>query len=95
MKRRDGVSRRFAFVGFKTIEDATKALKFFDKTFFDTSRLKVEVALPVGDRSLPRAWSWHTAGSSAYNREHGIDAGATAELRTDDGATVVAPMLAR
>ena len=85
MKRRDGVSRRFAFVGFKTIEDATKALKFFDKTFFDTSRLKVEVALPVGDRSLPRAWSRHTAGSSAYNREHGIDAGATAGKEQTDG----------
>ena len=71
VKRRDGVSRRFAFVGFKTIEDAARARKFFDKTFFNTSRLKVEDAQPVGAKTLARAWSRHTAGSSAYDRIHG------------------------
>ena len=72
VKRRDGVSRRFAFVGFHTHEDASKAIKFFDKTFFNTSRLKVEEALPVGDKHLPRAWSRHTVGTTAYNKSHGI-----------------------
>ena len=72
VKRRDGVSRRFAFVGFHTHEDALRAINFFDKTFFNTSRLKVEKALPVGDKHLPRAWSRHTAGTTAYNKRHGI-----------------------
>ena len=72
VKRRDGVSRRFAFVGFHTHEEALRAINFFDKTFFNTSRLKVEKALPVGDKHLPRAWSRHTAGTTAYNKRHGI-----------------------
>jgi multiple RNA-binding domain-containing protein 1 len=32
-----------AFIGFKTSEEAERALKYFDKSYLDTSRLVVEV----------------------------------------------------
>lgn len=38
---KDGKFRKFGFVGFKTEEDAEKALKHFNKSFVDTSRVTV------------------------------------------------------
>lgn len=40
---RDGHSRQMAFVGYRSVEDAQAALKYFDHTFIDTSRIAVEV----------------------------------------------------
>lgn len=53
MKKRNGESRRFAFVGFKSIEDAEQAVGFFNKAFMDTSRLEVEQAKTFSDPSVP------------------------------------------
>jgi multiple RNA-binding domain-containing protein 1 len=61
-------TRQFGFVGFKTEEDTQNALKWFNGTFLHTSKLQVEVAKSQGDDSIPRAWSKHTAGTSAFNR---------------------------
>lgn len=47
MCRRDGKSRCFGFVGFRTPADAEAAVKYFDRSFFDTMRLAVEVRLAV------------------------------------------------
>lgn len=38
---KDGKFRKFGFVGFKTEEDADRALKHFNKSFVDTSRVTV------------------------------------------------------
>lgn len=38
---KDGKFRKFGFIGFKTEEDADKALKHFNKSFVDTSRVTV------------------------------------------------------
>lgn len=38
---KDGKFRKFGFVGFKAEEDANRALKHFDKSFVDTSRVTV------------------------------------------------------
>ncbi len=38
---KDGRFRKFGFVGFKTEEDAKKAMKHFNKSFVDTSRVTV------------------------------------------------------
>lgn len=38
---KDGKFRKFGFVGFKSEDDATKALKHFNKSFVDTSRITV------------------------------------------------------
>ena len=41
--KKDGTSRRFGFVGFKTSEEAERAQKWFNKTFIGSSRIAVEV----------------------------------------------------
>ena len=40
-------NRRIGYVGYKTPEDAQKAVKYFNKTFIRMSRIGVEVARPV------------------------------------------------
>lgn len=40
--------RRIGYVGFKTPEDASKAVKYFNRTFIRMSKIGVELARPVG-----------------------------------------------
>lgn len=41
--KRDGTSRRFGFVGYKSEQEAQVAKEWFDKTFLDSARIIVEV----------------------------------------------------
>jgi multiple RNA-binding domain-containing protein 1 len=43
----DGTSRRFAFVGFRTEKDASRAKRYFNDTYIDTSKIIVEKSKPV------------------------------------------------
>ena len=43
-QKRDGTSRRFGFVGFKSELDAEAAQKWFDRTFIDSARISVSVS---------------------------------------------------
>ena len=52
MKRPDGTSRRFGFVGYRSEEEARAALEYFNRTFIDTSRITVELAKKIGDDEL-------------------------------------------
>ncbi|XP_076007167.1 putative RNA-binding protein 19 [Genypterus blacodes] len=61
---KDGKFRKFGFVGFKTEEDADRALKHFNKSFVDTSRVTVEMCKAFGDPTKAKAWSKHTQSSS-------------------------------
>lgn len=51
VRRPDGTSRRFGFVGFKTEEDAQKALGYFNRTFIDTARIDVSFANAITDEA--------------------------------------------
>lgn len=62
----DGRSRQLGFVGYRTEEEAQAAVNYFHRSFIDTSRLICEIAKPIGDPNLPRPWSRHSYGSSAY-----------------------------
>lgn len=42
--------RRFGYVGFKTPEDAARAVKYHNKSFIRTSKISVELARSVGDQ---------------------------------------------
>jgi len=44
--------RRIGYVGYKTPEDAQKAVKYFNKSFIRMSKIGVEVARPVCFPSL-------------------------------------------
>ena len=41
--KQDGTSRRFGFIGYKTEVEAAKAQQWFDKTFIDSTRVRVEI----------------------------------------------------
>ena len=41
--KQDGTSRRFAFIGYKTEQEAAKARDWFDRTYLDTSRIMVDI----------------------------------------------------
>jgi multiple RNA-binding domain-containing protein 1 len=45
---KDGVSRRFGFLGFRSVDDATKAIAAIDGTYIGTSKVIAEFAIPVG-----------------------------------------------
>lgn len=53
MKKRNGESRRFAFIGYKSNEEADSAVVFFNNSFIDTSRISVEVAKTFADPTVP------------------------------------------
>ncbi|KAK9764444.1 Multiple RNA-binding domain-containing protein 1 [Basidiobolus ranarum] len=67
-----GKSRRFGYVGFRTEKEAKAAVRHFNETFIDTSKIVVEKAIPYGDSSLPRPWSHHSIGSTGYFQRTGI-----------------------
>lgn len=56
MRNREGKSRRFGFVGFKSEEDAAKVVKYFNESFIDTARISVEVAKSFGDSDVAMPW---------------------------------------
>ncbi|XP_033112126.1 probable RNA-binding protein 19 [Anneissia japonica] len=63
-----GKFRQFAFVGYKSNAEAEKAVKFFNKTFLDSSRLQVELCKSIGDPDAVRPWSKYSSESSAYKK---------------------------
>lgn len=53
--------RRIGYVGYKTPEDAAKAVKYFDKTFIKLTRIYAEIARPVSlMRSMLQYAPWLT-----------------------------------
>ena len=52
---RDGKSRQFAFIGYRTNEEAEEALKYFNNTYIDTCKITCEVLsfLIVFDKFSP------------------------------------------
>jgi hypothetical protein len=78
---RDGASRCFGFVGFKTADEAAAALKYFHTSFLDTSRLEITVAESFKelDKAQKRPWSKHTKGKSGTDAADTTD-GDTAKL---------------
>ncbi|KAF3944314.1 hypothetical protein CMV_029201 [Castanea mollissima] len=60
MRTKNGKSRQFAFIGFRTEREAGEAIKYFNKSYIDTFRITCEIAHKVGDPSLPRPWSQYS-----------------------------------
>ena len=82
-----GVFRRFAFVGFKTHTEAERALKQFNDTFIDTSKIQVDICKDLGDETAPRPWSKYSEKSSAFQKKAQKEERRKRELegKTDDG----------
>ncbi|XP_037070222.1 probable RNA-binding protein 19 [Pollicipes pollicipes] len=67
----EGKFRGFAFVGFKTEEQADAAIEFFNGTYIGATKALVEKCASLGSADKPRAWSKYAPGSSAHVRLHG------------------------
>ncbi len=76
MQCRDGTSRQFGFIGFRTVQEAQAAMQYLNKTFMGAQRIYVEFAERYGGSRLPRAWSKYTQGTSRYNKLHAKEEGA-------------------
>lgn len=63
---KEGKFRQFGFIGYKTEEDAQKAIQYFNNTFMDASKMVVESCMPLNDTDKQRAWSKYSKDSSAY-----------------------------
>ncbi|KAG8037374.1 hypothetical protein G9C98_005584 [Cotesia typhae] len=67
---KEGKFRKFGFVGFKTEDDAQRALKSLNDTYIDTSKINVQVCAALGDPSKPKAWSKYTPDSLVKNKKN-------------------------
>lgn len=70
IKTKEGKSRQFGFVGFRTEQEAKSARHRLNKAYVDTSKVSVDFAHTVGDAAIPRPWSKYSAGSSLYERKN-------------------------
>ncbi|XP_077244389.1 nucleotide/nucleic acid binding protein [Tasmannia lanceolata] len=75
MRTNDGKSRQFAFIGFRTEEEADEAIKFFNNSYLDTCRITCEVARKVGDANIPRPWSRHSVKEGSLTGANAISLG--------------------
>lgn len=57
MKKPNGESRKFAFVGFKSEEQGLNAIKYFNNTYIKTCRIQIEEAKLQGDPSLNKGFT--------------------------------------
>ncbi len=56
-KTKDGRSRRFGFIGFKSEADAQNAVNYYNRTFLNVNRLHVAVANDIGGEAVAQRWS--------------------------------------
>lgn len=61
----DGKFRRFAFIGFKTEEQAKLAQSYFDQTFVDTCKISVEECASLG---IVYNWVYSVSNLVAINK---------------------------
>ncbi|KAL2262164.1 hypothetical protein VTK26DRAFT_2275 [Humicola hyalothermophila] len=54
--------RRIGFVGYKSHDDAARAVKYFNKTFIRMSRISVDLAKPIADVPKPVAENTQSGG---------------------------------
>lgn len=72
--------RRIGYVGYKTPEDAAKAVKYFNKTFIKLTKIYVEIARPVCTFRL----CWRQAGLTCIDCRPGTaKVATTAEAREE------------
>lgn len=52
-----GKSRCIAYLGYKSVEEADKAKKYFDGTYMLSRKISVEFAIPIGEKQLDDTWA--------------------------------------
>uniref|UniRef100_J3M1B0 RRM domain-containing protein n=1 Tax=Oryza brachyantha TaxID=4533 RepID=J3M1B0_ORYBR len=89
IRTKDGKSRQFAFVGFRTNEEAEEALEYFNNTYIETCKITCEVARKIGDPDAPRPWSRHSLKKPEYNSKDKTKSGdVIAPLKSSKGQKI-------
>lgn len=70
---KEGVFRKFGFVGYQSEAEAQAAIEFFNNTCIDTSRINVQVCASLGDDKKPQSWSKYAKDSTTFKKLHGIE----------------------
>lgn len=70
---KEGKFRQFAFVGYETDAEASKAIKNLNKSFVNTSRISVEICAALSDDKKPKSWSKYAKDSSAYQKQNKLN----------------------
>ncbi|XP_055845812.1 probable RNA-binding protein 19 [Episyrphus balteatus] len=70
---KEGVFRQFAFIGFRSEDEAQSAIKYFDNSCIQTNRIRVETCAALGAEEKPQSWSKHAKDSNSFRKAHGID----------------------
>ncbi|CAA0824296.1 Unknown protein [Striga hermonthica] len=85
MRTKEGKSRQFGFVGFRTEHEAKEAIKYFNRTYMDTFRITCEVARKVGDPDIPRPWSRHSLNKKeTFKAEKGVTGSTVSEGKSKE-----------
>ncbi|KAM6297827.1 putative RNA-binding protein 19 [Aegotheles albertisi] len=79
---KEGKFRKFGFIGYKSEDEAQKAMNHFNRSFIDTSRVTVELCKSFGDPSKPKAWSKHSQKAPASEKQTQKPATSTAPAGT-------------
>lgn len=69
---KEGVFRQFAFIGYRTEEEAQSAIKYFNNTCIQTSRIRVEACADLGAQEKPQSWSKHSKDSNSFRKANGF-----------------------
>lgn len=69
---KEGVFRQFAFIGYSTEHEAQSAIKYFNNSCIQTSRIRVETCSALGAQDKPQSWSKHSKDSNSFRKTHGI-----------------------
>lgn len=85
MRTSDGKSRQFGFIGFRTEREAEEAIKFFDNTYMDTSRISCETARRVGDPNTPRPWSRYSVKKNDLLKENNKESSKNSSFTSSKG----------
>lgn len=82
VKARDGASRRFGFVGFRSDETAEAAVKYFDTTFINSTKISVAVAMTFSDPNVPQSSRDRKRAAAVRAREEADENRAAKKART-------------
>lgn len=90
--------RRIGYVGYKTPDDATKAVKYFNKSYIRMSKIAVETAKPISDPALTKGHnkshsSYGAAGSIPKGSDHPADDESSSKKRKRDEPDASDPKL--
>ena len=70
MKKENGQSRNFCFIGFKDEKSAKDSVNYFNQTYINTSKISVEIVKLQGDPSLKKKGF---KGETNYNKKNNIE----------------------